>query len=32
METGRRGDPGTSAVWRVAEELKGALVPAPIPQ
>jgi len=32
METGRPGDPGATAVSRVAEELKGALVPAPIPQ
>ena len=32
METGRRGDPGASAVRHVAEELKDALVRAPIPQ
>lgn len=32
METGQRGDPGASAVRHVAEELNGALVPAPIPQ
>lgn len=32
METGRHGDPGACAVRHVAEGLKNALVPAPIPQ